>query len=61
MSHPVMFDAHDPDCLRLRDICLALGASPPDRVDWSEIAELVDASYRLTAPARLVKELDSRA
>ncbi len=32
-----------------------------DLVDWDEVAELVDASYRLTAPARLVKELDSRA
>ncbi len=27
--------------------------------DWSEIAELLDASYRLTAPKRLVAELDS--
>ncbi|GAA6525273.1 MmcQ/YjbR family DNA-binding protein [Intrasporangium sp. DVR] len=33
----------------------------PERVDWDEVAELVDGSYRLTAPARLVKELDSRA
>ena len=32
-----------------------------DRVDWDEVAELVDASYRLTAPAGLVKELDARA
>lgn len=28
--------------------------------DWSEIAEIVDASYRLTAPRRLVAELDAR-
>jgi predicted DNA-binding protein (MmcQ/YjbR family) len=28
--------------------------------DWSEIAELLDASYRLTAPARDVAELDAR-
>ena len=28
--------------------------------DWSEIAELLDASYRLTAPARDVAELDRR-
>jgi predicted DNA-binding protein (MmcQ/YjbR family) len=27
--------------------------------DWSEIAELLDASYRLTAPARDVAELDA--
>jgi predicted DNA-binding protein (MmcQ/YjbR family) len=28
--------------------------------DWSEIGELLDASYRLTAPARDVAELDAR-
>ncbi|MGE5210548.1 MAG: MmcQ/YjbR family DNA-binding protein [Acidobacteriota bacterium] len=28
--------------------------------DWSEIAELLDASYRVTAPARDVAELDAR-
>lgn len=35
---------------------------PPDpaAVDWAEVGELLDASYRLTAPARLVRELDSR-
>ncbi|GAA2029576.1 MmcQ/YjbR family DNA-binding protein [Terrabacter terrae] len=27
-------------------------------VDWDEVAELVDTSYRLTAPARLVQGLD---
>jgi predicted DNA-binding protein (MmcQ/YjbR family) len=27
------------------------------RVDWSEVAELVESSYRLTAPPRLVAEL----
>ena len=27
--------------------------------DWSEVAELLDASYRLTAPERLVAELDA--
>jgi len=32
-----------------------------DQVDWDEVGELVDSSYRLTAPARLVKELDARA
>ncbi len=26
--------------------------------DWAEVAELLDASYRRTAPARLVTELD---
>lgn len=28
------------------------------RVDWSEVAELLDASYRQVASARLVKRLD---
>lgn len=27
--------------------------------DWDEVAELVDASYRLTAPKALVRQLDS--
>lgn len=30
----------------------------PDELDWQEVGELVDASYRLTAPARLVRALD---
>ena len=29
-----------------------------DGVDWAEVGELVEASYRLTAPPRLVAELD---
>ena len=29
-------------------------------VDWAEIAELVDASYRRVAPQRLIAELDAR-
>jgi hypothetical protein len=28
--------------------------------DWREVAELLDASYRVTAPKRLVKALDAR-
>ncbi|MDN5795144.1 MAG: MmcQ/YjbR family DNA-binding protein [Intrasporangium sp.] len=31
-----------------------------EEVDWGEVAELVDMSYRNTAPARLVRELDAR-
>lgn len=30
-------------------------------VDWAEVAELVDASYRLVATRRRVAELDARA
>ena len=29
-------------------------------VDWDEVAELIDASYRLTAAKRLIRELDAR-
>lgn len=29
-------------------------------VDWAEVGELVDASYRQTAPVTLVRELDGR-
>lgn len=28
--------------------------------DWTEVAELADMSYRNTAPARLIKELDAQ-
>jgi hypothetical protein len=31
-----------------------------DEVDWDEVRELIDMSYRNTAPARLVRELDAR-
>jgi predicted DNA-binding protein (MmcQ/YjbR family) len=37
-----------------------IGLDLDDRTDWSEIAELLDASYRLTAPARDVAALDAR-
>jgi len=30
------------------------------RVDWVEVRELVDASYRLVAPRKLIRELDER-
>ena len=36
-----------------------IGVDLDDRTDWSEIAELLDASYRLTAPARDVAQLDA--
>ena len=37
----------------------ALDLADPD-VDWTEIAELVDASYRLVATKRQLAELDAR-
>lgn len=36
-----------------------LGLDLDGRTDWSEVAELVECSYRLTAPRALVRELDS--
>jgi hypothetical protein len=38
----------------------AIDLDSPD-VDWTEIAELVDASYRLVASKRLLAELDARS
>jgi hypothetical protein len=42
------------------DLAAAAGGDKPHAqdVDWVEVAELVDASYRLIASRRLVKELD---
>jgi predicted DNA-binding protein (MmcQ/YjbR family) len=37
-----------------------IGVDLDDSTDWEEIAELLDASYRLTAPSRLIAELDDR-
>ncbi|NHA67405.1 MmcQ/YjbR family DNA-binding protein [Phycicoccus flavus] len=37
-------------------LALDLRATP----DWAEVAELVESSYRATAPARRVAELDAR-
>lgn len=34
-----------------------LGLDLHQATDWNEIAELIDASYRVTAPARLVRML----
>ena len=35
-----------------------IGVDVDERCDWNEVAELLDASYRLTAPRRLVAQLD---
>ena len=48
---------HGPAGWLMLDLRNAAGA---DGVDWAEVAELVDASYRRTAPATLVRELDTR-
>lgn len=36
-----------------------IGFDLDDDTDWTEVAELLDASYRLTATKRLVAELDA--
>jgi predicted DNA-binding protein (MmcQ/YjbR family) len=38
-----------------------LGLTIDDDTDWTEVAELIDASFRVTAPRRLVRELDDRS
>lgn len=38
-------------------VAFDLGAAP---IDWQEVGELVDASYRRVAPKRMVKALDER-
>lgn len=36
-----------------------IGVRVDDHTDWDEVAELVEESYRMTAPKRLVKALDA--
>jgi predicted DNA-binding protein (MmcQ/YjbR family) len=38
-----------------------IGVDLDDDTDWAEIAELLDASYRLTAPKRCITQLDAQA
>jgi predicted DNA-binding protein (MmcQ/YjbR family) len=38
-----------------------IGLDLDDDTDWTEVAELLDASYRLTAPSKLVHDLEARA
>lgn len=37
-----------------------IGVDLDGSTDWDEVAELLDASYRLTAPKRHIAELDDR-
>jgi predicted DNA-binding protein (MmcQ/YjbR family) len=37
-----------------------IGIDLDGSTDWTEIAELLDASFRLTAPSKLIAELDAR-
>lgn len=38
-----------------------LGFDLDENTDWSEVEELLDMSYRLTAPKRAIAELDARS
>ncbi len=38
---------------------LGLDLTAGTRVDWDEVRELIDASFRLTAPKKLIKQLDT--
>ena len=38
-----------------------IGVDLDEDTDWIELGELLDASYRLTAPKRLIAELDALA
>ena len=37
---------------------LGLDLTARKKVDWGEVRELVDASYRMVAPKKLIKQLD---
>jgi hypothetical protein len=37
---------------------LGLDLTARTKVDWDEVRELIDASFRLTAPKKLIKQLD---
>jgi predicted DNA-binding protein (MmcQ/YjbR family) len=37
-----------------------IGVDLDDDTDWTEVAELLDAAYRLTAPRRASAELDAQ-
>lgn len=37
---------------------LGLDLAAKQKIDWGEVGELVDASYRLVAPKKLIKQLD---
>ncbi|HKH50427.1 MAG TPA: MmcQ/YjbR family DNA-binding protein, partial [Mycobacterium sp.] len=40
---------------------LGLDLTATKKVDWDEVRELVDASYRMVAPRKLIKQLDERS
>jgi hypothetical protein len=39
---------------------LGLDLTAATKVDWVEVRELIDASFRLIAPKKLIKQLDER-
>jgi predicted DNA-binding protein (MmcQ/YjbR family) len=39
---------------------LGLDLTSMKQIDWDEVGELVDASFRMIAPKRLIRQLDER-
>ena len=39
---------------------LGLDFKATENVDWDEVAELIDASFRMVAPKKLVEQLDAQ-
>ncbi|MHB1010233.1 MAG: MmcQ/YjbR family DNA-binding protein [Propionibacteriaceae bacterium] len=64
LSDPAEYEALAQDSRVYRPAYLGpygwLGLDLGPDTDWTEVAELLDTSYRITAPRRLVAELDAR-
>lgn len=74
IQHPESFVIHPDDAelaaLEAEERCYRPGYLGPsgwigvdltDDTDWAEVRELIEASYRETAPVRLIAELDARS
>ncbi|HJT95642.1 MAG TPA: hypothetical protein VJ777_27490 [Mycobacterium sp.] len=58
MPHPIMFSDDDLGLAEVRKIALGFPEAFEKKIDWNEVKELVDASFRMVAPKKLVKLLD---
>ena len=72
MAHPRMYSDDDPYLADLRKLCLALPEAveveawvalhlSAASVDWQEVAELLETSYRQVALKRMLATLDRQA
>ena len=57
MPHPIMFRDDDLGLAEVGEICLGFPEAF-EKFSWDEVGELVDASFRLIAPKKLIKQLD---